>query len=465
MRSRVADKAFGAEAIERFQILFEADQEAADLPLWLKALRRRSLDRIVERGFPLRRDETWKYTRVGDMIEPPYRLGSPPALDDIVVPQAISGQFPAESRIVLYDGVRVPALSTLDAADGVEVSWLEDEIGSDQGIRISSALEQERFAEDAFGLLGSAFTRRGVVVRIAAGADLDRPINIVHLCSANRPDGAAVFIPTRVLVELGPDSRASLSEIVVAAPGLDEGTDQRDVGAPTLVVGLTDAWVAANADLELIRIQDAPLDVQLYSAARVRLERDARLSTFTFASGGRLSRHRVDLALAGEGIEARLDGAYVAGDDQVVDNHTIVGHQQPHARTTQLYKGILAGDANGVFRGTIQVDPIAQKTDAFQLNKSLILSPTAGADAQPQLIIGADDVRCTHGATVGQLEPDELHYLRTRGIPRRLAELMLATGFLDEVLLEVRSADSREFARAVLRRRLETVLAASREAA
>jgi Fe-S cluster assembly protein SufD len=274
--------------------------------------------------------------------------------------------------------------------------------------------------EHPFAALNAAFLEDGAVLRVPRGADVEEPLHVVFLSTGGQP--ARVTHP-RVLVVAEAGSRVRLIQDHVSVGG---GTGFSNT--------VTEVFVGPNAQVDLVLLQRKASDAFQLSNLAARIERDGRFSSHTLTLGGRLVRNDLTVTLVDEGADATLNGLFVGAGEQLIDNHTLVDHAMPHGTSRQLYKGILGGKSRGVFRGRVRVRPDAQKTDARQSNPNLLLARGAAIDSKPQLEIHADDVKCSHGSTIGQLDEDALFYLRSRAIELALARDLLTFGFAREIL-------------------------------
>ena len=391
--------------------------------------RNAALEELAAVGFPLRHDEEWAHTPVRAVVEQKYRLGTderahaPGGWATEVVSKLLAEEPMALLTMNGIPVIRAPAGPT--------------------DLRRASVLREapDRPAEGAVLFtrpVGTAFTRLARIfgscheLRLDAGAG-DGPVHLVHLAEAG------VLSAPRVRVRVAAGARVTLVETFAEAGGGPEDD------APSLTCGDTEIHLGAGAALTYVRVQAAAAEAFDLGGTTVVQERDSELHALSVAAGARLARHTFNVLAAGPGVSSRLGGAAVAGRagkgnaEQVIDNHTYLEHAAPNCSSRQLYKMVLGGGGHGVFSGRILVRPAAQQTDAFQLNRNLLLDD-AVIDTKPQLEIGADDVRCTHGATTGRLNEDQMFYLQTRGIPRPAAGQMLARGFLDEVVSDLPAA-------------------------
>lgn len=414
----------------RFAEAFAAGAaERAGEPAWLEAARKSAIARFAELGVPTRRHEEWKYTSAERIARVPWRPAAPAALG----PEALAalalplGDHP---RLVFVNGRFAPALSRLDALpDGVtacaaralwsgEGAWLEERLALPAPL-----------ADRAFAALAVAFAPDAAVVRVAR--DVDASALVVLFLAA--PDAEAAVAP-RLVVEAGPGARLSLFELHAGPAG----------GEPQLHDALTEIVVGENASVEHVRVQLAGAGATHLGHVAVRVARDGRYASRAIELGAAIARLDLVTVLDGEGAEATLDGLYVAGDGQHSDNRTTVDHARPHGTSRELYKGVLSGRSRGVFNGKVIVRRDAQRTDAEQRNANLLLGGDSEVDSKPQLEIEADDVRCTHGSSIGQLEEDALFYLRARGLDAAAARALLVRAFAGEILERVPDEALRE---------------------
>jgi len=391
-------------------------------PGWLARLREEARSAFAERGLPHTKLEDWRYTNVTPLAKVPFELAEGPARR-VEGREIEARSFPvfACSVFVFVDGRYQPELSSPRALSaGVRAESLAEVLA-----RAPERLEPHlgRLADvkqHPFAALGTAFLRDGAVLEIPEGAALEQPI---HLVFAQTAEGTPRVTHPRVLVVAGRGSRAVVIQDHVS---LGEGA--------AFTNAVVEVELGANASLDWIGVQrenDAAFGVLLLAT---RQERDSRFAAHTLSLGGALVRNDVSATLVGEGAECRLRGLFVGHDDQLIDNHTLVDHAVPHGTSDELYKGVLGGRARAVFRGRVIVRPDAQKSDARQQNPNLLLSDRAQINTKPQLEIHADDVKCSHGSSIGQPEESTLFYLRSRGLSLRAARDLVVRGFAGEIL-------------------------------
>ena len=386
----------------------------------LLPLRAKSIEHFAAAGFPTTKDEEWAFTNIAPLTRINFALA-----DSTTAPVVLDDYRYGLNGLVFVDGHFALAHSHLNGLSaGVRVERLSEAIRSN-GDLVSESLGQAATTEDeAFTALNTAFLQDGAVVYLPRGAVVEQPIHLLFVSTGLR---ANVVSHPRVLVVAEANTQATLVESYV---GL--GSE------PYLTNSVSEFFVGPNAVLDHYRVQRESAAAFHIAATHVREERAAQFRSTAITLGGCLTRHHVHTFLVGEGVDSTLNGLYIEDGAQHVDNHTLIEHAEPHCQSHEFYKGILGGRSTGVFRGKIHVHQAAQKTDAYQTNQNLLLSETAQINTKPQLEIYADDVKCSHGATIGQLDEDALFYLRSRGIGHREAVQVLTRAFAGEVLDRVR---------------------------
>ena len=414
----------------------------AGAPAWLKRTREDASGRFQSLGFPTTDDEEWRFTSVAPIAEARFAvaingraaLGSadlvPFRLTDLASAELVfvNGRYAADLSSVrpLPRGVRIESLASALATHAGEVEPYLTRVAA--------------FERQPFTALNSALFADGAFVHVAATVALDAPIHVLFVSTA---DGAPTMAHPRVLVVAGEGSQASIVESYVGPRG-----DRYFTNAVTEVV------VSENASVDHYKLQHESLNAYHIGAMHVTGRRNARFQSHSVSFGGALVRNDVNAVLDGEGIDCTLNGLYLGGGRRLVDNHTIIDHAKPHCSSREVYKGILADHARAVFNGKIIVRPDAQKTDAKQTNKALLLSEDAQINTKPQLEIFANDVKCTHGAAVGQMDDDAIFYLRTRGLSLDEARNLLVHAFAGEVLNRIPAQALRQRLEAMLLRQL-----------
>lgn len=402
----------------------------------LRPLRRAALERFRALGFPTTAHPDWKGTDVSAVSRAAFEPADATAPTGDLDVEALTFDDERAFRIALVDGRFEPALSSRKWPATVSTYSLA--ALAEQGALPKRGLELARHEENAFTALNLAYFRDGVFVDVAPAANVELPIHIVHL--ASQPDRA---IHARTIVRIGARAQAKIVESY-AGP----------VGARYFTNAVTEVLVGEDANLDHARLQRE--SEAAYHVATTQVVQAAR-STYrsnSIAFGALLSRHELDARFEGEGAEGTLDGLFVPAGRQHVDTHTWLDHAKPHCSSRELYKGVLDGKSRGIFNGRIVVRKDAQKTDAKQTNKNLLLSREALVDSNPQLEIYADDVKCTHGSTIGQLEEEQVFYVRSRGIPLPEARALLTHAFAREVVDRLKVDALRDRVDSLLRERL-----------
>jgi Fe-S cluster assembly protein SufD len=400
-------------------------------PAWLPGVRRAAIDRFAQVGFPGPRDEEWRFTPITPIAQAEFRPAAAAALTRDALAPFLFGhaEWP---QLVFVNGRFAPELSVVPRLPpGVRLGSLTAALRADGDVLERHLTRHARAEITPFAALNTAFLQDGALVHVPADTALEQP---VHLLFVTSPDAAGTVAHPRNLVVIERGAKASVVESYVT---LAEGATYF-TNAVTEVVSGEDAWT------EHTRIQRESERAYHVGLTHVDQARGSHYRSFTLAMGGAIARHNLHVRLNAPGIETLMYGLYLARGEQVVDNHTAIYHDHPSCNSWEVYKGVLDGRSRAVFNGKVFVKPEAQKTDAKQTNRNLLLSPTAKVDTKPQLEIFADDVKCTHGATVGFLDPLGLFYLRSRGIPPETARKVMTYAFAAEVVDEVALEPVRE---------------------
>ncbi|MES1259720.1 MAG: Fe-S cluster assembly protein SufD [Gemmatimonadota bacterium] len=397
--------------------------------------------RFAAVGIPTSKDEEWRFTPVRHLGSTRYAApGASPQLTESDIAPFLIGT--PDYRVVVVDGRVDTKLSRLGSGGGLRVAALSGAGAS--GSSITCAGDSTTITTTPFAALNAALWTDGAALHIADGCVIDTPIEILHVTTAAA--GNAVVTPRTVLC-VGTKARATVVESFVSLTG-----DPYFTNTACEIVMEEGSW------LEHARIQRESMAATHIGLTTVHQATESHYRSFTLALGAKVSRHNLHAHLDAPNVESLLYGLYIGRDDQLLDNHTAIFHDHPNCNSWEVYKGVLAERSHGVFNGKVIVQPAAQKTDAKQTNRNLLLSDTAKVDTKPQLEIFADDVKCTHGATVGKLNEQQRFYLRTRGIAGRAAELMLITAFVAEVLAEITHPGIREVCDALVRAEIDALV-------
>ncbi len=411
---------------------------ASRVPAWLRDLRAGGIARFGDLGFPNMKQEAWRFTSVAPIAEGSFELAEPPTriptLEDIRPFLLLEAGY----RLVFVDGFFQRSLSTpfLDDVQSLAhvVTHRQDLVRQHLG---QYAATQDR----PFAALNTAFVSDGAFVHVPAKATIAEPIQLLFLSTGGEP---AVTHP-RNLVVLEREARASIVETYASLS---------EAKAPYWTNTVTEIVVADSARVDYHRVQRESARAYHVAATQTHQGRDSTVNLHAVAFGGALARHDIGAVMAGPGGTLILNGLYLLAGEQHADHHTTIDHAADHCQSHEYFNGVLDGKSRGVFTGRIIVRPGAQKTDSKQTNNNLLLSTDAHADSQPQLEIYADDVKCTHGSTVGPLDPRALFYLRSRGIGEHEARRLLTYGFAAEILGRMEVAPLRAQLDAIVRGRL-----------
>ena len=412
--------------LARFEETFEREG-ASRGPAWLYPIRKAGIARFAEIGLPTVQHEDWRFTNVAPIGRLPFKPLLQPTEATIKLDQFHFTGLPS-SRLVFVNGHYSPKLSSvLPQEAGVRIESLAEAMAND-GALLQKALA--RTPDNGFAALNAAFFADGAFIHVPAGKAVKEAVHVMFITTVGEA-GAAVHPRNVIIAER--DSKLTLIESYVSTVQSAYVTN----AANELVIG-------DNAVVEHCKFQEESRTAYHIAAQHLHIGRGANVISHSFAFGAKLSRNNIRATLAGEGLDCILNGLYITHDEQLADHHMVVEHAEPHCNSHEYYNGILDDRSRGVFHGRILVQQKAQKTDAKQTNKNLLLSDNATANTKPQLEIYADDVKCTHGATVGQLNDESIFYLRARGIGADTARRILIHAFAGEIIDRVRCEPLRE---------------------
>jgi len=422
-------------------------------PSWLQNLRENSFEQFERAGFPNIKQEEWKYTNVTSIARTdfaPVLISNGTALTKDGGLKPFIYEEARDSTLVFVNGMLRGDLSSLAALpDGVLAMDLREALrGSQDEATLREYLEHPALA-NGFAALNTALFRSGLFLKVPRGIKVDAPIHLLFIGEAVAENPPPAAFP-RVLIVAEENSSATIVESY-ASPD-DDGL--------YLTNAIVDLSLADGARLEHYKIQRESMGAFHVATTRAELGPNSIYNTTTINFGAALSRHDIRVQMDHEGAECSVDGLYMVDGSQHTDTHSVIDHRQPHCTSQQLYKGILDGKSRAVFNGKVFVRHGAQQTDARQTNKNLLLSTDARVDTKPQLEIFADDVKCTHGAAVGQIDEEEKFYLESRGINPALARNMLTYGFAEEVIEKIGIESIRRELDAAVLNRLQILLQA-----
>jgi len=384
------------------------------------------LEKLVDFDFPTRKQEEWKYSVPAFSTET-YGLGKKEGPASPVLPSHLPENV---IRLVFTAGRFNPELSTQSFPDGLEIT---------EG---NKALGIKPFQENIFSKLNEATASGfGLHIKAAKNMVIEQPLLLIHCLPES---GTSEWLQPSISLEAETNSSLTIAEI--------------HIGNSSSVVNLSnEIRVEKGAKLNWINVQDAGPNTILINQTRASLEADSRMKHLVLSQGQGFVRNNLDIHIQGKGAHADLLGLSLGSEKSHCDHHSFVHHAEENSSSRQLYKGIYAGKSTGVFNGKILVDQIAQKTNAYQSGKNILLSPDARVFAKPQLEIFADDVKCSHGATIGQLDEEPLFYLRSRGLDLATARLLLVRAFASEVLMDIENEPLRHFTEDLAIARLDDI--------
>jgi Fe-S cluster assembly protein SufD len=401
---------------------------------WLHPLRKDALASFNQLGFPTTRHEEWKYTNISAIAKEHFSPVLQPdftAVSEGDITRYNYGGLDAH-LLVFIDGRFAAERSSVGTLpEGVRLSSLAEALRADSDMVQHHLAKYAAYREDPFAALNTAFVYDGTFLHIPANTVMDKPIHLLYLSTQQ----SQPFIThPRNLVIVDANTRG---QIIETYAGQKNGT--------YLTNSVTEFIIGENAFLEHFKIQEESLSAYHISTAVAYQRANSNFSSHSISFGGKIVRNNPTAVLDAEGVESTLNGLYLGTGSQLIDNHTVIDHAKPHCNSHELYKGVLDGNARGVFNGKIFVRLDAQKTDAKQTNKALLLSDEATIDTKPQLEIFADDVKCTHGATIGQLDENAMFYLQARGIAKDMARDILTYAFASDVIDRVEIKELRDY--------------------
>jgi Fe-S cluster assembly protein SufD len=426
---------------ERFDQLQTSDADTS-----LTTVRKNAFNHFRKAGIPTTKNEEWKYTRIGNLFNKEYQF---PAKAD-VSPAMVAGLhdlrlpgYQQANELIFVNGYFNSSLSSILSAELV-VMQLEKAAAS---IEYRNIVEQHlghsaQYIKDGIHALNTAFVKGAVFIHVSKGKIAEHPVYIYNITDASAGN---ILSQPRILVHIGEGAQIQLVETYSTIGIAESFTNQ-----------VMELVVEKDAMLEYYKIQNDAATASLVSTTHFRQTGKSYIHTVSVSLDGSIVRNNLNVVLDAEHCEAHIYGLYFQGGHSHIDNHTTVDNVKPHCYSNELYKGIINGDASAVFNGKIFVRPQAQKTNAYQSNKNILLSDNASVNSKPQLEIFADDVKCSHGCTVGQLDEDALFYLQSRGIKESTARSLLVRAFASDILEHIKLEPIRKHVEQLISKRLET---------
>jgi Fe-S cluster assembly protein SufD len=409
---------------EKLVSSFMAFENQVDVDSYVHGIRTEAIKTFETTGFPSKKDEDWKYTSLNKILKQDYSV------------------FPKQENNIEYRDVKKYLIHDIDTykivfIDGQYSSHLSQTTHDNMDVCLmSAALSKPKYrliienyfnkaaTSDSLSSLNTAFSSEGAFIHIPKNKLVEKPIQIVHFSTGNE---SALMLQPRNLIVVGENSHV---QIIERHQSLTEN--------PVLTNSVTEIFANKRAIIDYYKIQNDNENASLIDSTFIKQNQESHASVHTFTFGGNLTRNNLNFYQHGERIDSTLKGVTIIGNKQHVDHNTLVHHIEPNCESHQDYKGIFGDNSTGVFNGKVVVEKEAQKTNAFQANNNILVSDKSSINTKPQLEIFADDVKCSHGCTIGQLDEDALFYMKTRGIPEKEAKALLMYAFANNVLESVK---------------------------
>ena len=402
-----------------------AFEEKVDVAAELHDIRTEALKNFEAKGFPTKKEEAWKYTSLNAILKNDFSIF--PKKENNIDIKDVKKYFLNDLdtyKVIFIDGIFSTFLSST-THDGLDVCLMSSALTKPKyKMVIDTYFNQVASKEESLTSLNTAFAFEGAYINVPKSKVVDKPIEIIYF-STGKED--ALMVQPRNLVIVGENAHV---QIVERHQSLNEN--------PVLTNSVTEIFAQKRAIVDYYKIQNDELTANLIDNTYISQKQESRVSVHTFSFGGNITRNNLNFYHHGERIDSTLKGITIIGNKQHVDHYTLVNHEQPNCESHQNYKTILDGQSTGVFNGKIYVEKEAQKTDAFQQNNNILLSDKATINAKPQLEIFADDVKCSHGCTIGQLDDSAMFYMQQRGIPKKEAKALLMYAFTSEVTSSIK---------------------------
>ena len=392
------------------------------------SIRTDSIKRFEKLGFPNRKLENWKYTSLNEIIKEDYTVF--PKEKSVINFEKVKDYFidNIESyKLIFVDGCFDPFLSQT-SHDGYDICIMSAALGKSKYSKtVKKFFNQSTDLNDSMSSLNTAFSKEGVYIHIPKNIVVKKPVEIIHFSTGNE---SALMLQPRNLIVVEENSEIEIIE-----------SHQSLTVNPIFTNSVTEIYAQKNSNIDYYKIQNDLVNSSLIDNTYISQKRNSDVKVHTFSFGGKITRNNLNFFQKNESINSTMKGLTIIDFNQLVDHHTLVHHANPNCESHQDYKGIYSGKSTGVFNGKIIVDKIAQKTNAFQQNNNILLDDKSTINSKPQLEIFADDVKCSHGCTIGQLDQDALFYLRARGIPKKEAKALLTYAFANNVLESVQISE------------------------
>lgn len=402
-----------------------AFEEKVDVTAQLHDIRTSAIKNFENKGFPTKKEEAWKYTSLNSVLKNDFSVF--PKRENSIEFKDVKKYFLHEIdtyKLVFVDG-KFSSFMSSTTHEGIDVCLLSSVLTKPKyKVFLETYFNQIASKDESLTTLNTAFAHEGAYINIPKSKIADKPIEIIYLSTGEE---SALMVQPRNLIVVGENAHVQIIE-----------RHQSLNGNPVLTNSVTEIFAQKRAIVDYYKIQNDELTANLIDNTYISQKQESRVAVHTFSFGGNITRNNLNFYHFGERIDSTLKGITIIGDKQHVDHFTLVNHATPNCESHQNYKTILGGSATGVFNGKIFVEKEAQKTDAFQQNNNILLSEKATINAKPQLEIFADDVKCSHGCTIGQLDESAMFYMQQRGIPKKEAKALLLFAFSNEVIESIK---------------------------
>ena len=409
------------ELKEKLISSFMAFEEKVDVTAQLHDIRTSAIKNFENKGFPTKKEEAWKYTSLNSVLKNDFSVF--PKRENSIEFKDVKKYFLHEIdtyKLVFVDG-KFSSFMSSTTHEGIDVCLLSSVLTKPKyKVFLETYFNHIASKDESLTTLNTAFAHEGAYINIPKSKVADKPIEIIYFSTGEE---SALMVQPRNLIVVGENAHVQIIE-----------RHQSLNGNPVLTNAVTEIYAQKRAIVDYYKIQNDALTANLIDNTYISQKQESRVAVHTFSFGGNITRNNLNFYHFGERIDSTLKGITIIGDKQHVDHFTLVNHATPNCESHQNYKTILGGSSTGVFNGKIFVEKEAQKTDAFQQNNNILLSEKATINAKPQLEIFADDVKCSHGCTIGQLDESAMFYMQQRGIPKKEAKALLLYAFSNEVI-------------------------------
>ena len=412
------------ELKEKLLSSFLAFENQVDVETYVHNIRSEAIKTFETKGFPNKKNEDWKYTSLNKVLKEDYSVFSKQenALDYNDVKNYFIHDIDSY-KIIFIDGKYSSHLSET-THDGMDVCLMSAALSKPKYRLVIENYFNQVAKDDSLAALNTAFSQEGAYINIPKNKLVEKPIQIIHFSTGNE---AALMLQPRNLIVVGENSHVQIIE-----------RHQSLTSNPILTNSVTEVFANKRTIIDYYKVQNDEQSASLIDNTYINQKQQSHVSVHTFSFGGKLTRNNLSFFQNGEHIDSTLKGVTIIGDKQHVDHNTLVHHIKPNCESHQDYKGIFGDNSVGVFNGKVVVEKEAQKTNAFQANNNILVSDKSSINTKPQLEIFADDVKCSHGCTIGQLDESAMFYLRSRGIPEKEAKALLMYAFANNVLKSVK---------------------------